>query len=245
MLKRYFKEVDKKFIKKTLKTGKSSGEKTAGKKAVPNKGADVSVDAKIIKEYFAKIISQRFVIDAVRPVSSSGFSPDGADLIIYENYCEDLLKLFNGSVPQELVYASIFITKKLDKKSLHEVLNRVASVKKINYFSAADEPKEAPIPAFVISSGSSIPLPELKNDIINYYMTNNIEFSHETDVLMIMDTGMVIKNWREKRSFIGLETGEDSMMWFYVLLNEYLDVDRGTALDLRKYIKDDVVYPEY
>ena len=62
---------------------------------------------------------------------------------------------------------------------------------------------------------------------------------------MILHKGIVVKNWRERRSFIALETKEDTFMWFFILMNEYLDVKREQNIDFRKYVKKEVVYNEY
>ena len=62
---------------------------------------------------------------------------------------------------------------------------------------------------------------------------------------MILHKGIVVKNWREKRSFIALETNEDTFMWFFILMNEYLDVKKEHNIDFRKYVKKEVVYNEY
>ncbi len=245
MLTNYFKDFEKNFIKKSLKSSKSTHEKSATRKTGIQKNASTQIDIDKIKGSLSRIIPGKFAIDAVRPISASGFSPEGADLIIYFDYCKDILELFNGAVPQELVHGTISIIQNLDKKGLSEVLNRVAGVKKINFFASNEETSQPAIPAFIITGESSIPLPELKNDMINYYMSNNIDFSHEVDVLMVLNKGLLIKNWREKRSFIALETGKDTMMWFYILLNEYLDIEKSRALDMRKYIKNETIYPEY
>jgi hypothetical protein len=245
MLSNYFKDFEKKIIKKGQKSTKPEKDTTSGKKSISQKSPASQIDMHKIQEQLGRIIPKKLKIDAVRPISASGFSPEGADLIIYTDYCEDLLGLFNGSIPQELVYGTVSITQKLDKKGLSEVLNRVAGVKKINFFASNDESTQQTIPAFIIAAESSIPLAELKNDMINHYMSNNIDFSHEVDVLMVINKGLVIKNWREKRSFIGLDTGKDSMMWFYVLINEYLEIEKSITLDMRKYIKNETIYPEY
>ena len=86
---------------------------------------------------------------------------------------------------------------------------------------------------------------EIKNDILNYYTNNNIDSEHEFDIMMIADKGIIVKNWREPRSFIALETQEDTMMWFFILMNEYLDVKSEVEIDFRKYVRTEKTYREY
>ena len=60
-----------------------------------------------------------------------------------------------------------------------------------------------------------------------------------------MNIGVVVKDWREKRNFIALETGKDTLKWFFILMNEYVNVDRGNDIDLRNYVKHAEKYNEY
>ena len=246
MLSKYFVNFNKKIINQKKKT-KTAAKGTAKKvsSSGSSKKESINVDVKKFKEILERIIPKNLAINSARPISSTGFSPEGADLIIYRNYCDDILELFDGAVPQELVYGTVHFVNSLNKKNLGDALNRVSSVKKINYFSDNDENNTMLIPSFIICAETEYSMPDLKDAISNYYISNNIEHDHEMDILVIFDKGLVVKNWREKRSYIALETTKDTMMWFYVLLNEYLDINRGSTLDMRKYIRSDVVYPEY
>ena len=246
MLSKYFENFNKKIIndkKKTKTTAKGTAKKVSS--GGSSKKESTKVDIKKFKEKLERIIPKNLAINSARPISSTGFSPEGADLIIYRNYCDDILELFDGAVPQELVYGTVHFVNPLNKKNLGDALNRVSSVKKINYFSDSDENNTMLIPSFIICAETEYSMPDLKDAISNYYISNNIEHNHEMDILVILDKGLVVKNWREKRSYIALETTKDTVMWFYVLLNEYLDINRGSTLDMRKYIRSDVVYPEY
>jgi len=243
MISNYFSGVNKKF---------SSG---ASKKVKAKAGADSKTSLKApsaypnlnnLKEMIAKIIPSYLEVNAVKPIDRERFSPDGADLIIYKEYCKDIVEIMGGYIPFELVYGSIFVVDFLDKKSLGEVLNRVVTVKKLNFFSKeSQEDSNIQIPAFVIAYDTAYSFFELKNDIINFYMSNGIDGKHEFDLMVIFNRGTVVKNWREKRNFVALETNEDSAMWFFVLLNEYLMIERNSTIDFREYVKKEVTYKEY
>jgi len=127
-----------------------------------------------------------------------------------------------------------------------EALSRIATAKKLNMYAAASEEEERiHIPSFLVVSSTKYEFPELKNDIINFYLSKNIEYQYELDILMVMNRGIVVKNWREKRSFIALETKEDTFMWFFILMNEYLDLKKDRAIDFRNYVKKEIIYSEY
>ena len=77
-------------------------------------------------------------------------------------------------------------------------------------------------------------------------MAKSIAGEYELDILVILNKGVIIKDWREKRSFVGLETKKDTMKWFFILMNEYIDIDDRRELDLRKYIlQKDIIYNQY
>ena len=152
MLKSYFLDLNKKIVKKS-----------AGKKGTASKSSS-GIDEKLLTEKLSGIIPRGFKIEKVKPLDSSGFSPEGADLIVYREYCDDVVKLFNGYIPYELIYGSIFIVNDLTKTTLADVINRVATVKKINRFSEAESVYT--VPSFIIANASAdYPLAELKNDI--------------------------------------------------------------------------------
>lgn len=239
MITKYFKDFDTKIIKK-----KKAGAKTAAKKG--KAASKTLIDLKTLKENLSRIIPSNLKIESARPIDTAGFSPDGVDLVVYDPYCQDIIDLMGGFVPYELVYGVYHVVQDLNKECLVDVLNKISTAKKLNMY--AKEPEEGErthIPSFVIASSSKYQLSELKNDIINYYLSKSIEYQYEMDIFMILNKGIVVKNWREKRSFIALETNEDTFVWFFILMNEYLDMKRERDIDFRKYIKKEVVYNEY
>ena len=244
MLSKYFEDMQKSMAKKTSAKKTTGTKKTSSKKATA-KISESKIDKSIIIEKFSGIIPGNLVIEEAIPIDANGFAPDGADLVIFSNYCRDLVSIMGGYVPLELIYATCYIVPKLDKKSLIDVLNRVASVKKINKYAETGDNDDIRIPAFIIAGESDYPIMDIKNDLLNYYNNKNIDPDCEFELLMIMNKGIVIKNWRERRSFIGLETVEDTMMWYFILMNEYLDIKREIEIDFRNYVKIEKTYTQY
>ncbi|MCL2025245.1 MAG: hypothetical protein FWG92_00360, partial [Leptospirales bacterium] len=100
------------------------------------------------------------------------------------------------------------------------------------------------IPAFIIAGDGGYSIRDIKNDILNYYNNRNVDPECEFDILVILGRGLVVKNWRE-RVYIAIETLEDTLMWFFILMNEYIDIERRIEMDFRKYIKSEKNYAEY
>ncbi len=251
MFKKYFANFLKKAVKKSDRASASKKTSSAVKKGVKakprteSKKTSVKIDMKSLKESLSGIIPANLAIDSARPVDAGGFAPDGADLLIFHPYCRDIVKIMDGCVPFSIVRGAVFAVDNLDKKNLQEVVNRVSGVKKLSMYSDEESGRNVRVPSFVIAGGTSSGMMEIKNDILNYYTNNNIDSEHEFDIMMIADKGIIVKNWREPRSFIALETQEDTMMWFFILMNEYLDVKSEVEIDFRKYVRTEKTYREY
>ncbi len=246
MFSKYFDNLEKDLLKKSAPSAK--GKPAQGKATAPKKGkASVKTAAPDIDglmHIIDKLIPSRLVLDKLRMIDVSGYSPEGADFIAFREMYRGIRDIMGGFIPPELVYGTFFVAPELTRENISEVLNRVVQVKKTNRFT--DEQEDVPIiPSFIISYGMNMDFPQLKNTVMDYYVSRTVEHFLEFDILLILNRGLVVKNWREKRNFIALETGKDSLMWFFILMNEYLDVDQGKELDLRSYIKYTEKYREY
>ena len=246
MFSKYFENIEKSLIKKpkaAVKAGKvTKGSKS--RKTVPEKKIKATVDISFLKDTLSKIVTSQFVIDSVKMVDPSGYSPNETDLIAYKQLYRDVVSIMGGHVPCELVYGTFHIYPAINKGSLNELIRSIVQVKKINRFSDRED-KPALIPAFAIAYESDISLPNLKTALIDNYMSMSVEPASEVDIVMIINKGLIIKNWRDKRSYIALETGKDTFMWFFILMNEYLDVNKDSEFDLRNYVKHVEKYNEY
>ncbi|MDY6968477.1 MAG: DUF6602 domain-containing protein [Spirochaetota bacterium] len=243
MFSDYFVKLEKNIIKKfkseTSKPARDDGKTAKGKskkEEIPNN--------KELKDALIKIIPSHLKLDTLRLVDSSGYSPDGVDFIIYKEYFPDIKKMLGGKIPSELVYATIHISSNLNNKGLHKALNNVVQSRKVDRYIERETASPI-IPAFIIAYNTTYSFPDLKEAIIDYYITRSISSDFETEIITILNKGIIIKNWREKRSYIALETGKDTLMWFFILMNEYLDVNKDESIDLRNYIKQSERYNEY
>jgi hypothetical protein len=227
---------------------KKSSKKTSPSKATATKGAKktaVKIDRKALTGIIRGIIPSDLNVDSLKPIDGSGFSPEGADFIIYREYCRDIAKLIGGYIPYELIHGALFLVDDLSKNTLADALNRIVTVKKLNKFSEAEN--YFIVPSFILADcRKPYPLIDLKNDVINYYMSRSIEGELELELLAVLNYGIIIKDWHKGNgSFVALETGADTLAWFTVLMNEYLDVKREDEFDLRKYMRSEKVYNEF
>jgi hypothetical protein len=190
-----------------------------------------------------RIVPSHLKLSTAKVIDASGYSPEGVDLVVYKDKFRDTEKLLDGHIPVELVYGTFFLTKTINMDTIYEVLGRIMNGKKLNRYT--DKENNPSIPAFVIAFDMDIELKDLKETLLSYYISKNIDNVFEFDVIMIMNRGIIIKDWRQKRSYIALETGVDTLKWFFVLINEYLDVEKDEEIDFRSYIKETSKYNEY
>lgn len=251
MFSNYFKDLDKNLIKKCI-AQKSSAAKTKDAKTVKSKTAKKDEPAagsftiEPLIETVEKLMPVSLSISKSRIIDSAGFSPEGSDFLAYKKSCVDIIEIMGGYLPYELLNASFHVVKKLDRKSMADMLNKISNVKKLGKFSQSEDAQaENYVPAFAFIFETDFSFVDIKNDVTNYYMSLSLDHSQEVDIIVILNRGIMIKNWREKRSFVALETGEDTMMWFFILMNEYLEIEKSIPFDLRSYVKKDVVYKEY
>ncbi len=242
MFSKYFEDLEKRLAKKPAGKKAPAGKGKPGKPGKHEPAKPLS-PAEII-QVISGIIPSHLKASALRIIDQSGYSPENVDFIIFRELYRDIESLMGGYVPSELVYASCFISPSLNHDSLKTVLGRVIQAKKVDRYTESDAEKNI-IPSFIIARGAEISLPDAKRAILDYYMSHSIDYSFEFDILVVLGAGMVIKDWREKRNFIALETGRDTLMWFFILVNEYLDVEKGRDLDLRAYVKRTEKYNEY
>jgi hypothetical protein len=237
MFSKYFETAVHSLLKKP-KTDKKGDKKTKSKEKKE------LIDIDTLKESLNKIVSSHFVIDSHKMIDPSGYSPEDVDLIAYKEVYRDITSIMEGFIPCELVYGTYTVAPEINKGNLMDVLRKVVQAKKINRYTDR-ETQPAIIPAFVIAFDADMNLAELKTSIIDNYMLMSADHASEVDIVAIFNKGLVIKNWRDKRSYIALETGKDTLMWFFILMNEYLDVDKDNEFDPRNYIRHAEKYNEY
>jgi hypothetical protein len=243
MFSKYFGNIEKELSKK-LKTSKKGSAKGSGEKSGFKKKKPDTLNVDVIKEILNKILPTQFTVNSVKMIDPSGYSPEKVDLIAYKEMYKDIVSMMEGYVPCELVYGTFHVYPAINKESLNDLIRAVVQVKKINRFTDREE-KPALIPAFAIAYDTEMKLPDLKAGLIDNYMSMSIDPASEVDIIAILNKGIVIKNWRDKRSYIALETGKDTFMWFFILMNEYLDINKDNEFDLRNYIKQSGKYNEY
>jgi hypothetical protein len=232
MISRYFKTAEENFIARYF----PSQTKRGGKKAVERYDEFLSfVESSLPETFSAAHVAIR---------DRSGYTPDMADFTVFRSIARNTAAIFGSIIPFELACASFHIAPVLDRKTIIESLVRVAHVKRCDrYEGKQDEPSF--ISSFVITFGSNYSLTEIRGAMVEAYESQDVESDFEVDIVAVLGQGLIVKKWGESRSYAAIETAGDTLMWFYILMREYLDTDKGAKADLRSLVLDQKSYPEY
>ncbi|MGL4369737.1 MAG: hypothetical protein ACRCUT_08725 [Spirochaetota bacterium] len=237
MFSRYFREQQEKLMQFYAPAGKTaSARKNDLRKRDP-----------VFEEFRAVLegmLPKNLSLGRVAIRDRSGYTPDMADYTAFRAVSRDTAAVFSSIIPSEIACASYFLSAALDRKTLFESLIRVAHVKKCDRYDG-HEGEPGFIASFVVSFGSGYSLAEIKQSIVEMYSSQDVDPEFEADIVAVLGQGLIIKKWGETRSYAAIETAEDTLTWFYILMNEYLDTDKGSAADLRSFVLDGKNYPEY
>lgn len=168
------------------------------------------------------------------------------DLLIYNKWCKKFLEMSGGYVPIDSLYSFLTIETDLTTEMLLNHASHTEAVKAL-FASDGSYGTEEIVPVFsvLVSYKSSLPLVSHQKAIEDVSRERNISLNHETDMVCILGQGLIVKDWESGGNYRVIETGDDTLMWFYVLLLEYLDRDGKLGFDPRKYMTETKTYNEY
>ena len=232
MFSRYFKEAEKNFIARYLPSPPKRGVKKAVERYDDLLG------------FIESALPESFSAGHVAIRDCSGYTPDMADFTVFRSIARNTAALFGSVIPFDLACASFHIAPVMDRKTILESLVRVAHVKRCDRYEGK-EGDPGFISSFVVSFGSNYTLAEIRSAMVEAYTSQDVEADFEADIVAVLGKGLIIKKWGEARSYAAIEAGEDTLMWFYILMREYLDNGKGLNVELRSLVADQKSYPEY
>lgn len=166
------------------------------------------------------------------------------DLIIYKKWCKNFLRLTGGFIPVDQTYAFFSLENDLTTDAIVNHINFTQSIKTMYAMDfGISEDEIVPAYSILFAYKSRIPLLSHKLAIIHSVEEKEISFSHSVDLVCVLDQGIIIKDWQHG-IFKIIETKEDTLMWFYILLIEFLDRNNELNIDLRSFLKEEKQYAE-
>lgn len=168
------------------------------------------------------------------------------DLLIYDRWCPKFLEMAGGYVLVDSVFSAITLERELSTQAITSHVALTNAVKSLYQISVgADGEQVVPMFSLLVAYGSKVPLVSHKAAIRDAARERDVPVTAEPDMVCVLDQGLIVKDWENAGEYKVVETGPDTLMWFYILLLEYLDRDGTMKYQLRDYIKTSKTYKEY
>ena len=165
-----------------------------------------------------------------------------ADLLIYNKWCERYLDLTDGYILSDSLYAFMSIEKDITKSSLQTHANITRALKSLYAAEKKETSGLIPVYSILFSYTSSREPDQIVEELDQIQASKEIPVNQGVDMIVILNKAVIVRDYEKSGELKSILTGKDTLMWFYILLMEYLDRDNKLKLDLRDYIKQDENY---
>ena len=167
------------------------------------------------------------------------------DVVLYRKWCESYLEMTGGYVLSEDLYAFMSLEMDLNIQNLSNHINLTKATKTL-YTNFENDKVHVIIPLYSIffSYNTDLSLTQIKKELNKVIEKKEIALNQQLDLICILNHGLIIKDWENGGTYRGIQTGKDTLMWFFVILTEYLDQKERTSISFRDYIKEGREYSE-
>ena len=221
--------------------------KRLGKRGVklPEKEKDLNIFQEFLT-FLKDHVPQEFSLATGKVRNKKHLLNRNCDLLIYRKWCAKFLDLTGGYVLSDSLYSFLSIEANLTAASLATHASLTRALKSL-YIGERQFQELEPVPMFSIlfAYGSEHSLLFHKQSLMEISQEKEIPVNLEADLICVLGQGLIIKDWEIAGGYKVVETGDETLMWFYVLLMEYLDRDGRLNYNLRDYIKNNKEYNEY
>ena len=168
------------------------------------------------------------------------------DVLIYKKWCERYLELSGGYVLSENLFAFMSLELSLTNSSIVKHIGLTRALKSLYPTQGENHAEQRLVPMYSVlfSYNSARSLLFVKQSLEKALEQKEVALNQQVDMICILDKGLLVKDWEKNGSYRGIETGRDTLMWFYILLVEYLDRDDFIKSNLRNYVKSAKEYSE-
>lgn len=168
------------------------------------------------------------------------------DLLIYRKWCLSYLQLTGDYILSDDLCVAISMEAEL---GMSQLTSYAALTQALKTICSQEKSGSGSRPVYTYSIlfayRSRHRLKTLKENLERVLEEKEIELNRQPDMICLLNQGLLIKDWEKGGQYRGIKTEEDTLMWFYILLLEYLDRDDKMNINLRRYIKGAKEYPEY
>lgn len=212
---------------------------------VKKKGKDLKVYIELYN-FIKNHIPSHFAVSNGKVRNKKHVLNKNCDLLIYHKWVPKVMDMMGGYVLSDFLYTSMSIESVVDQDGIaqHAVLTNAL---KTLYAGDLDTPENKIVPMYSILFGyhTDLTLRSIRTALGEVSVEKEIPVNHQIDMVCILDRGIIIKDWESGGEYKIVETDSDTLMWFYILILEYLDRDGKVGFDIRDYIKVSREYKEY
>lgn len=167
------------------------------------------------------------------------------DLIFYNKWCNKFIEMTGGWHLIDYTRGVMSLEPQLSTQSLASHVNMTQAVKTL--YSKTHNLKDTdfvPVVSILWAYDNKIPLLSHQKALYDLQKEKKIPLNAETDLVVIPGQALIVKDW-EKNNYKVLETGKDTLMWAYILITEFLGLDRSVPFSGRQMVKKTEDYVEY
>ncbi len=211
---------------------------------LPGKDKDINIYRDLFT-FFKEHLPSEFSLATGKVRGKKHLLNKNCDLLIYKKWCQNFLAMAGGYVVSDFLYAFMSLETDLTTASVITHATMTNAVKSL-YKGEREFAENQVIPVFstIFAYRSSVPIMSHRVAIQGASRERGISVNHEMDMICILNQGLIIKDWESGGGYKIVETGDDTLLWFYILLLEYLDRDGAVGINARDYIKNAKVYKE-
>lgn len=227
-------------LRKSLKENQKEGDEGAKKK-----GKDLKSHIELYN-FIKNHIPSHFAVSNGKVRNKKHILNKNCDLLIYHKWVPKVMEMMGGYILSDFLYAAMSIENTVSQDGIAQHATLTNALKTL-YAGDLDTPENRIVPMYSILFGyhTDMTLRSLRTAIGEIAVDKEIPVNHQIDMICILDRGIIIKDWESGGEYKIVETENDTLMWFYILLLEFLDRDGKVAFDVRDYIKVSREYKEY
>ncbi len=205
-------------------------------------------DLSVYKDFFTFMkdhLPDHFTVTTGKVRSRKHYLNRNVDMLIYHRKIPKIEELSGGYILSEFLYAVISTEQILSSRNLSTHIALTSALKTLyKTDKGAGDDEIVRMYSLLFAADSEESLEHVRNSLIRISAEKEVPVNCEVDLVCVLEKGIIIKNW-ESGEFRIIETGEDTLMWYYILLLEYLDRDGEVGFDVREYIKSTKEYKVY
>lgn len=219
----------------------------AGKTEAKKKGSREKnqKDVETFISFLQSHLPDFFSVSTGKVRSKKHFLNRGIDVLVYHKKLPMIEAMSGGYILSEYLYSFLSVEAELTARALSTHVAMTNALKTLYRMETGEgEDRIVKLYSILFAYDTEDSLDHIRTALLKVSSEKDIPVNGEADMVCVLNKGLIIKDW-ENGSYQVIETAEDTLMWFYILLLEYLDRDGAVGFDPRSYVKQEKDYRQY